>query len=343
MTSIFDYLNPYAYAMRLRRRLFERSALKSTHPGIPVISIGNLAVGGTGKSPFVIACAEYIMARHRKRVAVISRGYRRRSKGFVLVRDGSQILAKVEDSGDEALMIAEALTSAIVIVDEDRAHGAREARRLGAQVIILDDGYQHLRLQRNLNVLLIDAERPLSAVLPFGRFREPFSAARAADAIVFSNATDKAHMRDVWERLKPYAKDSVIAAAIQFIPNELRAIAPPDNTPFPFDGLHNKRVFAVSGIASPARFHRMLEAAGAELVVRSFGDHAEYTAAFCQTLVRDAIGSGAEMIVTTAKDAVKSRRYFEQIASSIPVVMATQRLEFLSGERSFHDAIDRLL
>src|ERR1051325_2696603 len=118
MTSIFDYLNPYAYVMRLRRHMYERGTFKSYHPGIPVISIGNLAVGGTGKSPMVLKVAKYIGERG-KRVAIVSRGYGRKSKGFVLVRDGSQILAKVQQSGDEAQMLAQELTGAIVIVDED--------------------------------------------------------------------------------------------------------------------------------------------------------------------------------------------------------------------------------
>src|ERR1035437_9285714 len=145
MTAIFDYLNPYAYAMRLRRRLYERGMLRSSHPGVPVISVGNLSLGGTGKSPMVLAIAHYIMSQRGKRVAIVSRGYKRRSKGFVLVSDARRVLAKVEDSGDEAQMFAQMLPGAIVIVCEGRARGAEQATRLGADAIVLDDGFQHLR------------------------------------------------------------------------------------------------------------------------------------------------------------------------------------------------------
>src|SRR5436190_340607 len=251
MTSIFDYLNPYAYAMRIRRRMYERGTRQSSHPGIPVVSVGNLAVGGTGKSPMVLKVAKHLIASG-KNVAIVSRGYGREQKGFMLVRDGSQILAKVEATGDEAQMLAEDLAGAIVIVDEDRAHGAKEAKRLGAQIILLDDGFQHLRLQRDLNILLIDAERPLSTVLPFGRFREPFSAARAADAIVFTNAGNKLRVRDHWERLKPYCKESVVVAAAVATPRRLEQIA--TQAVHSLETLRGERVMAVSSIAAPKRF-----------------------------------------------------------------------------------------
>jgi tetraacyldisaccharide 4'-kinase len=338
MTAIFDYLNPYAYGMRLRRRLYERGTLRSSHPGVPVISVGNLSLGGTGKSPMVLAIARHLMEQ-RKRVAIVSRGYKRRSKGFVLVSDARRVLAKVEDSGDEAQMFAQLLPGAIVIVCEDRARGAAQAKRLGAQVIVLDDGFQHLRVQRDLNILLIDCERPLSAVIPFGRFREPFSAVRAADAVVFTNANDKSGMRNHWDRLKPYLRSNVIAAAIQAVPHSLEHIASGES--LALDELRAKRVVAFSSIASPGRFHRMLEALGAEVIARELGDHAEYTQAFATTLMRDAERSGAQILVTTMKDAVKCRRFFED--SALPVLVLQQELEFLSGEQSLYDAIDRKL
>lgn len=339
MTAIFDYLNPYAYAMRLRRRMYERGTFQSSHPGAPVISIGNLSLGGTGKSPMVLLVAGYLMSKHRKRIAIVSRGYKRRSKGFVLVSDARRILASVEKSGDEAQMFAQSLPGAIVIVCEDRARGATQAKRLGAEVILLDDGFQHQRLQRNMNIVLIDAERPLSAVIPFGRFREPFSAVRAADAIIFTNASGKSGMRNHWDRLKPYLRSNVIAAAIQAVPHSLEHIA--NGEPFALDEMRAKRVVAFSSIASPIRFHRMLEALGAEVIARELGDHAEYTQAFATTLIRDAERSGAQILVTTMKDAVKCRHFFEHTA--LPVLVLTQELEFLSGEQSLYDAIDSTL
>jgi tetraacyldisaccharide 4'-kinase len=288
----------------------------------------------------VLKVAKHLIASG-KRVAIVSRGYGRKQKGFMLVRDGSQILAKVEATGDEAQMLAEDLPGAIVIVDEDRAHGAKEAKRLGAQVVLLDDGFQHLRLRRDLNILLIDAERPLSAVLPLGRFREPFSAARAADAIVFTNAGDKLRVRNHWERLKPYCNGSVVVAAAVAIPKRLEQIATQEE--HSLDTLQGQRVMAVSSIAAAKRFHTMLESLGAEVIVRDLGDHAEYSDALSRAIVRDAERSGGGLIVTTKKDAVKSRKNFEHVAQSLPVFVLVHELEFLSGERSLFAVIDQLL
>ncbi|MDP4198421.1 MAG: tetraacyldisaccharide 4'-kinase [Bacteroidota bacterium] len=339
MTAIFDYLNPYAYAMRLRRWFYERGLLKASHPGVPVISVGNLSLGGTGKSPMVLLVAHYLTQKRQRRVAIVSRGYKRRSKGLVVVSDARRILASIEDSGDEAQMLAQSLPGTIVIVSEDRLRGALEAKRLGANVILLDDGFQHQRLQRDLDIVLIDAERPLSAVIPFGRFREPFSAVRAAGAIAFTNASDKSRLRDYWERLKPYANTNVVVAAIHAIPIALESLR--DGEQLPLAAIRAKRVLALSGIASPARFHRMLESLGAEVISRSLGDHAEYSQALARSLVSDAERSGAQLLVTTMKDAVKSRGYFGQ--SSLPVLVLKQELEFLSGEQSLYDSIDRIL
>ncbi|SRR5579883_977376 len=326
---IIDYINPYAYLMRLRRMMYQHGWLKSFHPGVPVISIGNLTVGGTGKSPMVMLIADYLERMHGKKVAIVSRGYRRRSKGYVLVRDGMQILASVEQSGDEAQMFAERLPNAIVIVDEDRWHGAREAKALGADVIVLDDGYQHLRLKRDLNILLVDASRSISPVIPFGRSREPLSAANAADIVIETNGK---------QALPAEFRQSVTAQthskAASLMPLQGReALA--------LKSLNGKKILALSSIASPKRFHRMLDELGANLVVRDLGDHAEYSQALVNSIISDAQRHNVEMIVTTLKDAVKSRRYFHH--SEIPVYILLHELEFLSGEEGFYNAIDQIL
>ena len=332
--SAIDYLNPYAYAMRLRRILYERGILKSHHPGIPVISIGNLTLGGTGKSPLVVKIAEYLRNKHGKRVAVLSRGYRRRSKGYMLVRDGDEILAKVEDSGDEAQMLAELLPYAIVIVDEDRVHGARQAKNIGADVILLDDGYQHLRIERDLNVLLVDASRKSGNVIPFGRLREPPSAACAADMVILTNSTgEKDNNRCI--------KTNAVRASLYAVPVSLEAIGNAESRSL--NDLRGKRVFALSSIASPRRFQGMIRALGSEIIARDLGDHAEYNEALVKNLLREVENAHTDLIVTTAKDAVKSRRFFERIAVPIPVYILRQDLEFLLGERSFYEAIDRIL
>ncbi len=339
--ALLDFINPYAYVMLLRRWLYKRGVLKSSHPGIPVISVGNLSLGGTGKSPMVLMIARYLMEQRGKRVAIVSRGYRRKSKGFVLVRGGDEILATVEASGDEAQMFAALLPHAIVIVDEDRVRGAKRAKKLGAEIILLDDAYQHLHIQRDLNILLIDASRSLSATIPFGSCREPLSAARAADVVLFTHAEDKVRLSIYWNRMKPKMKENAIAVTVYSRPSVLYSLH--DNRQMDLSELRGKSVMALSSIASPKRFAAMLEAAGAEVIVRNLGDHAEYSAALVQAILNDAARAGVQMIVTTEKDAVKARRYFEQAQSGIPIFVLSQQIEFLSGERSFYAAIDRLL
>ncbi len=321
-----DYLNPYAYAMRLRRWLYARGWLPSYHPGIPVISVGNLTLGGTGKSPLVLLITDYLEQKHGKRVAIISRGYKRHSKCFVLVRDGKEILAPVEASGDEAQMFAEEAPNAIVIVDEDRARGAREAKALGAEVIVLDDGFQHLRLRRDLNILLMSG-RP-SSVIPFGRAREPESAARAADFVIFS------------EGLGSVDEDGLPSAVICGLPSHLSSL---EVLVVPLANLKGKRMLALSSIASPKRFHDMLRNLGAEVIPRDLGDHTEYSEATVQSILNEAEKRNVEMIVTTTKDIVKSRKYFERAASSIPVLILHHKLEFLRGEAGFYSVIDSIL
>ncbi len=328
--QILDFLNPYAYVMRLRRVMYERGLLKSYHPGIPVISVGNLTMGGTGKSPMVLLIAKYLEDKHGKRVAIISRGYKRRTKGFLLVSNAEEILASVEDSGDEAQMFAELIPNAVVIVDEDRVRGANKAKELEADVIVLDDGFQHLRLKRDLNILLIVGSS--SPVIPFGRSREPASAARAADVIVKSDGKDVSDANSIVPK--------VITAVARSTPSTLTSFTIPE---FPLTELNGKRIFALSSIANPMRFATMLRKLGATVIEKNLGDHAEYSLELVEKILVEAKTSGAEMIVTTSKDAVKSRTYFERANSAIPILILLHSLEFLRGEDGFYEAIDKIL
>ena len=326
--ALIDHLNPYAYAMRLRRVAYERGWRKSYHPGIPVISVGNIVLGGTGKSPLVLRIAEYIEEKHGMRVAIVSRGYKRRSRGFALVRDGKEILVQVGQSGDEAQMFAEALPHAIVIVDEDRVHGAATAKRLGADVIILDDGFQHLRSKRDLNILLVSEASP---VIPFGRAREPESAGRAADFRIYRNEVSKN------EALSAARKEFAI---IRSIAESLLTL---DSQQLPFGTLAQKRVLALSSIASPERFQEMLSGLGAEVEPFSLSDHAEYSDSLVTRILDRARRQKADVVVTTAKDIVKSRHFFERVKPPIPVLILQQKLEFLDGRERFYQAIDNIL
>ncbi len=328
--SFIDYLNPYAYLMRLRRWMYGRGWIPSYHPGIPVVSVGNLTMGGTGKSPMVLLIAKYIEQKHGKRVAIISRGYKRHSKGFLLVSNGAEIRASVEQSGDEAQMFAQVLPNAIVIADEDRVNGSEKAKELGAEVILLDDGFQHLRLKRDLNILLIgDSSSP---VIPFGRSREPINSARTADIVM------KSYGKDAGEGSGAFPQK--INVVLKSMPSGLMSFTGVDVS---LTALQGKRIHALSSIANPERFYAMLRGLGATVIEKKLADHAEYSESLTKMILNDAKTSGAEMIVTTMKDAVKSQQYFEKILTDIPILILLHSLEFLRGEDGFYKSIDRIL
>src|SRR5262249_39629877 len=158
-----------------RIALYEYNFFKARSLATPVISVGNLTVGGTGKTPCVAFLAKFLREAGQS-VAILSRGYKRESKGRVFVSNGSEILCGPRESGDEPFLLAKSCPGAQVVVDQDRyAAGKWLEERSSVSVFILDDGYQHLRLARDLNLLLIDASEPLdqAKMIPYGRLREP--------------------------------------------------------------------------------------------------------------------------------------------------------------------------
>ena len=152
----------YAVPITLRNTLFDRGVLKQRAVNVPVISVGNLTVGGTGKTPLVEYIVRYLLALGR-RVGVVSRGYKRRSKGVVVVSDGRELRVDARDAGDEPMQIASAFPQAIVVVGERRFDAAQEAVRLGAEVIVVDDGFQHRYLKRDLNIVVVDSTNDVTA------------------------------------------------------------------------------------------------------------------------------------------------------------------------------------
>jgi tetraacyldisaccharide 4'-kinase len=274
-----------------------------------VISVGNLTVGGSGKTPLAGEIAR-VLLRAGERPAILSRGYARRKAldGVVVVSDGSGILAAVDESGDEPLMLARRVPQAAVLVAPSRYSAGRLAEtRLGCTVHILDDGFQHFDLMRDLDLLV--APRTLEDVrtLPSGRFREPLDAAAEADALLVdvTESAEAAHttVREVCERLR-------VPTAFEFT----RHIAGP--TP-------DQPAFAFAGIAGPERFYADLERAGWHLAGRrSFADHHYYSARDIAIVEREARQSGAHLLLTTEKDVVRIGVRPETPIVAIPLEVA---------------------
>lgn len=341
--KLVNALNPYAVAMAVRRRLYESGQLNAHHVGIPVISIGNLTMGGTGKTPTTMLITRHIADYYHKKVAIVLRGYKRESSGYHLVSEGNGPLLDVKQSGDEAYLLAEELLGTMVIVDENRVRGAEEAKKLGAEVILLDDGYQHMSIHRDLNLLVVNVERPLRAVLPFGSSREDRDAARNADFLLLTGATDEEQSNAIARELSAAKGVNIPFARVRSVAMGLASMDPAIRDLQDLSQLNGKHVLAISSIANPDRFVSLLTQHGANVELEDLGDHAAYDFERMLRLLNRAERLKVDMIVTTAKDAVKSREFFFRSDSKIPAVVLSHGFEFLSGERAFYELIDGLL
>jgi tetraacyldisaccharide 4'-kinase len=278
----------FAHAVRARRRWYERHPEAVRQLDAPVISVGNLSIGGTGKTPVVRHIAEWLV-RRGERPAILSRGYGRHDavEGVTVVADGGRVLSDFASAGDEPLMLAQSVPGAVVAVAEDRyLAGALAERQLGATVHVLDDGFQHLRLARDLNVLVTaPGEITGGRVLPFGRLREPSDAAARADVVVVMNADAAAARAEAWA----LGISQSLGA---------RRVIPPAMSPQP--------AVAVAGIAHPDQFFDALQRQGWQLADRiGFRDHHCYSAADIAAIAARAQAAGACDVLTTDKDAVR--------------------------------------
>ncbi|MFI5263477.1 MAG: tetraacyldisaccharide 4'-kinase, partial [Candidatus Kapaibacterium sp.] len=325
--NITDLINPYAYAMRLRRYLFRQKILRFESVSVPVISVGNLSMGGTGKTPITLCLGRYCIETLQKKAAIVLLGYKRKSTGFLLVSNGNEILEKVARSGDEAQLYAMELPEAIVICDEDRVRGAQNAVALGAEVILLDDGFQHLRLKRDLNVLLINSDEGIPPVLPFGKGREDRAAIKDADVIIQTNYGQNSGSF-ISDRNKPLvtAHTSLSSITLYSGDDEIDALS---------EILSGNRILAVSGIANPERFERSLREVASEVIAYRLGDHAEYDTALLHKIAAEATERRCEFIATTTKDAVKMLDSFRAMqrrdSSLLPIAVIHSDVEFISG------------
>lgn len=292
----------YAAAVRARACAYRCGWARVARAPVPVISVGNLTFGGTGKTPTTIALVRDLV-RAGRRPAVLTRGYGRRERSPQVVigpapRTGPEIV------GDEPLEMASRLPGVPVVVDADRARGAMEAVARGADVLVLDDGFQHLALARDLDVVLLDAGDPFGGgrLPPRGRLREPVSALRRADVIVVTKvaADDRAALQALTARIDAIRPGlPVLGASLEIV-----RVRTPDGTHGP-EHLADRPVVAVAGVARPAAFLDILQRAGARVVAtRWFADHHVYRPADLRWIAAAARRQDA-VVVTTAKDAVK--------------------------------------
>jgi tetraacyldisaccharide 4'-kinase len=304
----------YASVARARRKWYARHPEARRRLARPVVSVGNISVGGSGKTPTVAHLAR-LLVDAGERPAILTRGYARQraEDGVTVVSDGERVLAGLDRAGDEPLMLARALPGVPVLVSADRhLAGCLAERRFAATVHLLDDGFQHFRLERDLDLVLVGAEeidRPIT--LPSGRLREPLDAARAADAIVVADEDGSPAPAPAGEPWEHRGTAERIAAALHAervfrlrkVIEPARLVDPANRPVSPAPGT---RVLAVAGIARPDRFFRSVESAGWTVAGEvTFPDHHPYTAQDMARIVDNAARARAVMVLTTEKDLVR--------------------------------------
>ena len=329
---------PYGVVVRARAALY-RLGWPATSRRLPcrVVSVGNLTVGGTGKTPVVIALVEQLLARGR-RVGVLSRGYRRQSRETeMLVSDGRAVLVGPAEAGDEPYLIAMRCPRAVVAVGADRYRlGRWVLERHPIDCFVLDDGFQHLGLHRDADLLLVDVSDPagLQALVPAGRLREPLSAASRATALLLTRA-DVGNWRDVVDTIEAATGRAAQPILSQFRAETLIDVATGEVRKA--ETLAGRTVVAVSGIGNPASFATLLQRIGLRVGDQIvFADHHDYTATDLESVRERARHSGADMIVTTEKDAGKIAPLLK---SGEQVWAVRLSFDILSGRERFERTI----
>ena len=283
-----------------RNALYDRGVFASHSLGARTISIGNITTGGTGKTPLVAHVGE-ILSDAGEKVCILTRGYARESGGRVLVSDGENVLVDAATGGDEPVELARKLLGkAIVVVDADRVTAAEWAKeKFGVTAFVLDDGFQHRRAKRDLDIVCIDATNP------FGFLREPLHNLARADAIVMTRA-DLAETGETLATIRKFNPDAPMYEA-EYRLRSLASIHPISES------------FAFCGIGNPKAFLSMLEREGlrAENSL-TFRDHHNYTQADVDRVVAKALTNGCRALVTTLKDFVK----LEDLRFSLPCLVA---------------------
>jgi len=312
---------------------------RPTRFGVPVISVGNLVAGGAGKTPLTVYLAR-LLRREGRSVAVVSRGYGRRSRGTVVVSRGGKPEVKWREAGDEPYMMALLLEGVSIVVSERRSDGVRHAvDELGADAILLDDAFQHVQLARDLDVLAVDAARPVGNghLLPGGPLREhPSGVGRAH--VLAATRCDRAGGADrVVGSLGPLAPDALVLET-RMKPVEFWDVGTGETVRAA--DIRGRPGMALSSIADPLDFERTLGRLGMHVVGRlALPDHHDYSGEDVEVVVEAAREVGAETILTTEKDAVRLRPW----RSRVPLVALGIDLEVTSGEERLVEVVREVL
>lgn len=302
---MLDFL--YSLGIKWRNRQFDTKKFISYKSLLPVISVGNITTGGTGKSPFVQTLARHCI-NEGKNVAIIGRGYRRSTKGFLHISDGTTIFENAKTAGDELLMHASALPNVTVIADEKRSRAAKWLEKnTNCNLILLDDGFQHRYLARDVDIVLIDERTLTTRLLPFGHLREPLTSLQRASVLCFTDTVSQ-HMKIKLLKDIPHLPTQIFTYSTNF-----RAIRPA----WSIEETHiqPQHCEVLTSIAHPQRFHTMLQDAGWSIIhSHTFPDHYFFTERDIVKICNSNAQSVKKLLMTTKDEGkLSSFKYlFEQ-------------------------------
>lgn len=328
----------YRGVLAVREWLYARGVVASRRLPCVVVSIGNLTVGGTGKTP-AVELAVRTLAGLGHRAAVVSRGYGRRSRGVDVVADTASIRLDPEDAGDEPFLLARRLPGVPVVVGADRREAARTAvERFGATAVVLDDGFQQRALRKDLEVLMVRARRPWGngRLLPAGPLREPLASMARADLVVATESGDEGEAAAVEAAVARHAPGRPVVRA-RYVPVDCWESG--RMRPRRLEALRGARVVAFAGIGSPDAFAATLAELGTDVLdLIVFRDHHRYAREDVGRLATRAARLGADALVTTEKDWVRLRRLPDL---DRPLLVVSVVLELGRGHTDWRAAFER--
>ncbi|MEP6924192.1 MAG: tetraacyldisaccharide 4'-kinase [Pyrinomonadaceae bacterium] len=323
----------------VRRGLYQNGSFKSVDLGVPVVSVGNLTVGGTGKTPLVAFVAG-VLAEKNHEVCILTRGYGRTNPNErVLVSDGKRILTDAQAAGDEPFELAHKLLgSAAVIADKNRSTAGIWARQhLGITAFVLDDGFQHLKIKRDLDIICIDATNPFGneKLLPAGILREPLTSLRRADCVILTRTDLAEEVQSLKRKVQSFNQNCpILISKTQILRlTELKDFdeKPPSqlSEKSKIQNLKSKIGLAFCALGNPHGFFESLRQADFSLkTTKAFSDHYIYKQIDIDLIEKEAKANGAGVLLTTAKDAVKLR----QLEFSLPCFVVEIEIVFEDGE-----------
>ena len=313
----------YRVIIWLRNFCYERNIFRSQKLPCKVVSIGNISLGGTGKTPAVISLTNHFQKQNIS-VAVLSRGYGRKTKNTVLVSDGKKTLSDWLLVGDEALLLANNLKSVPIVVDENRVRGGQFiVNKFNPDIIILDDGFQHRKIQRDVDIVLLnclDSSKDYR-LIPLGKLREPLTQLKRADVILWSKSNLE-HAQKI--SIQPFTNASVFESSLHIKSH----VWSRNKTKMPLQYLRGKSCVLVSGVGSPESVIKTAKDTGVDIRVHlQFKDHHNYSPEDLSRIQNSMKDTTSDFVLTTEKDRVKlmpiissnSKVHFECELISLPV------------------------